>query len=463
MTNLVAGDGITLTPNYSNNTLAVSVSLDMAALLASGGIYGSTTDGLAATVDGDYFWVETDGADSIPLYKNVAGSAVAQDVELPTLAALNASSIADVVAAVVGEARDPRISLFFPEEATVGFTFGAGTGTPVALAGNFITGYMPVTPGGAVTVSKAIAGGGQLAFFDKSRTYISTTTTGAAWTAHAVPATASFARIALPMKVFGDSYALNYDPDLLVYDGSVSGTPGRLDGRIATHADVSPWYGKKIVILGDSRVKNDTYNWFKRVCANNGATLGLQDVNGRPDTALSGRRFAKALYRADDTTALTASDFTDVDGVLIQLGTNDADDGLAVGAITDSAATNTVYGHLRRIVSTLIGWKPHMRIGLITPFFRTDVDQATTRSYADAFIAFGRYYGCPVLDHCQTSGINEYNAATFLQDTVHQREGSGISDPNNGYNFGSVNQYDRFLHGDFTPPTHFVPYVDVAS
>jgi hypothetical protein len=83
MVELTPGEGVALVKNSANRTLRIDLTVDLEALMASGDVYTSTAEGIAATVAGQYFWVAAPGALSIPLYKNVAGVATSQNISIP--------------------------------------------------------------------------------------------------------------------------------------------------------------------------------------------------------------------------------------------------------------------------------------------------------------------------------------------------------------------------------------------
>jgi len=454
---LVGGSGISVTPNYSGGTIAIALDIDLNAYQASGKIFSDTAAGLTGTTNGQYFWVPSSGA--LTLYKNNSGSALNTGYAVPSTSALTTAT------ANIGQyVKDalPRRDLFFPEKAVLNEVYDFPSGAPAGPAPDrYRSDRFPVVAGSAIYFSKSFGSVGlTLVWYDGGGAVISVDQgTHAANTAIPVPSNAREAAFSANMQVYGTSFALNVDPDMKVYDFNPGGAKPRSFGRFAMQGDLQLWTGKKIAILGDSRVKNDLYNWYKRVCVANGAAVAFPDSQGKSDTSRAGRRFDKALYKADDTTALVAGDFAAVDGVLIQIGTNDAAAGMPIGTVTDAAGTTTVHANLRRIWSTLLSWNPTMRIGLVTPYFRTDVPQATTRAYADAYLEHGRYFGHPVLDQCALCGINAETAATWLDGTgIHPKQ---VGAQSQGWDFSTVNQFDRFLKTDFTPPTAIIPYETV--
>lgn len=90
MLDLAPGFGIAFTKEASQRLLRVAVDLDLSALAAAGKLYATTADGIADTVDGEYFFLAEDGADSFPLYLNDSEVAVDQGIALVAKAALDA-------------------------------------------------------------------------------------------------------------------------------------------------------------------------------------------------------------------------------------------------------------------------------------------------------------------------------------------------------------------------------------
>jgi hypothetical protein len=90
MPDLAAGFGISLTKDSVQNLVRVGL-IDPAVLASAGKIFGSTADGIAGTSAGNYFWVAVSGANTMVLYKNVAGVATAQNVEVMTKLGMQAS------------------------------------------------------------------------------------------------------------------------------------------------------------------------------------------------------------------------------------------------------------------------------------------------------------------------------------------------------------------------------------
>lgn len=78
MPELTAGAGISVTKNAALNEVVVSVNGGAGA--TNFNIYANTTDALADTVDGDYFWIVS--GTTLELYLNDGGSAVDQDIQV---------------------------------------------------------------------------------------------------------------------------------------------------------------------------------------------------------------------------------------------------------------------------------------------------------------------------------------------------------------------------------------------
>lgn len=98
MPELTPGTGIVLTKLSAQNLVRISSSLDISALLLANRLYPTTAAGIADTVNGEYFFVAVDGADSLPLYRNVSEVAVDQNLAFPSVAGLSGieNQIADI-------------------------------------------------------------------------------------------------------------------------------------------------------------------------------------------------------------------------------------------------------------------------------------------------------------------------------------------------------------------------------
>lgn len=108
---LTAGFGLSLTKVASQDLVRLDVTVDLAALAAAGRLYATTAEGLADTVDGDYFFLAVADADEFPLYLNDGGSAVDQGIGLPSATAVQGAltAAANARAVVSGEVLAMRL------------------------------------------------------------------------------------------------------------------------------------------------------------------------------------------------------------------------------------------------------------------------------------------------------------------------------------------------------------------
>lgn len=118
MPQLAAGTGIALTKDSNQNLVRVGVD-NMEALAAAGRLYESTADGIADTVDGDFFFVFTVGGTELTLYKNVSEVATAQDLAL--LTAEGAQATVDATMSALSDAGQYNPLHAFRSPATAGF------------------------------------------------------------------------------------------------------------------------------------------------------------------------------------------------------------------------------------------------------------------------------------------------------------------------------------------------------
>ena len=286
-----------------------------------------------------------------------------------------------------------------------GYLTSADTGILSAYAGYFSTGYMPVTPGGTITIgiaSTSLSGWG-LAFYTKSRKYVSGLAAPfSAGQVVAVPESAFFVRVSVH----------NSQADTFIALQGTQTVGPRAAHTLALLSDLpaSVWAGRKFAILGDSISAN--YNWVGAMATNLGATLGL-------NAALAGRKMADAL-KTPEGVALTSADFTDINAAILFLGTNDAVV-TALGSITDAVSDATFFGQAKNTVETLLTWKPTLRLVITTLLYKSPgaTGSAVIGQYSQALRDVAALYALPVLDLNQISGINPVTAATFLGDGLH--------------------------------------------
>lgn len=148
---------------------------------------------------------------------------------------------------------------------------------------------------------------------------------------------------------------------------------------------------------------------------------------------------------AQQKEVILGQDFSDVDLVIIAVGVNDFSCGTPIGSIPDSQETvhdHTFIGDYCTALDHIFRSNPSVKVLLMTPLHRCtlhrvgDVPKNTIDlrvhgqvldDFAQAILALGRFYACPVADLYGESGLNRFNLHRFTFEGVH---------PNNaGYEF----------------------------
>lgn len=146
---------------------------------------------------------------------------------------------------------------------------------------------------------------------------------------------------------------------------------------------------------------------------------------------------ADALYadNGDDNrpqaAALAAQDWSLVDYVLVNFGTNDWSAGIPIGSTHDTGGATSFRGAINELIDNIRTAIPAVRIIFGTPIYRSvggsggGSDVATNglgltlAAYADAIIERARAHHIEVVDLLRHSGVNGLTAATLLADGVH--------------------------------------------
>ena len=297
--------------------------------------------------------------------------------------------------AIAFSAASSGLNLLEPRTTFLRGVFVKSDGTCNANGGYFASGLKRIPPD--VTVLKVEQANpgitNSVAYYDINKAFISAVTgVWAAGAEFAKPANAYYFQIGLPIEVIGSAQ---------VVAGAGATFPAYGDANYALAKSGQPWAGKSVAFLGDSILA--LHVPLTTVTGNLGMTLGL-------NACLAGRKLQRALFRADDVTPLTASDFTNIDVVYIQPGSNNTTTDQTLGTIADNIATDTVYGNMKRVVEQLLVWKPTIRIFAQTPIYRDDRENNTVsiNLVAQAWRDLGEMYGFPVNDMRRESGFNQY-------------------------------------------------------
>jgi hypothetical protein len=193
--------------------------------------------------------------------------------------------------------------------------------------------------------------------------------------------------------------------------------------------------GKHLAVQGDSISAAFGNAWQNIVLARTGMTLVSQDaIAGRTiaqafqcwgDPALGGTPSVfhpeAGTYCVHDigfTAGETfAASLADVDVLIVQLGTNG--EATPLGALGDSTSTATIYGELRWVIETYEAANPGMRVIVVGPQRNGFATPETTQAIAEAFVAYGRSAGVPVIDMFALGGVNATTSGALTLDGTH--------------------------------------------
>lgn len=231
-----------------------------------------------------------------------------------------------------------------------------------------------------------------------------------------------------------------------------------LDSQLDTKA--TNLYKNKIgVHFGDSIIEIGTIP--AKVASGLGATIynvGFQGCCMTPTNSLGQGQDKFSMYEISqaiknndftaqttlaDTTAdiykskldtLKSINFSEVDFIFISYGTNDFGFNANVGDY-NSSDYNTVCGALNTVLSTFAVKYPNIEIIVTTPIFRVrnDINNFYNNAgfmlteYVEGIKKVCSYRGIKCIDLYACSGINEYNASTFLKDGLHPTNNDTIS------------------------------------
>jgi hypothetical protein len=215
---------------------------------------------------------------------------------------------------------------------------------------------------------------------------------------------------------------------------------------------ISPWYGKKLGVFGDSYC-NDTSGpllseWPLRVASALGMTLSYLDcrvnrpmglatdaggnfaecygndpVNGHNNPSITITGWGTCAQSNSGTAGNTiAQDLAGIDVVILELGTNNQS--YTVGTTADSDTTDTVAGATRWTVESIEAAAPNARVILTTPINSTSRGAAMS-PVAAMEEAIGPQLGAPVIDNYDHSpfGSAPVNAWMLATDGLHPTSG----------------------------------------
>ena len=224
-----------------------------------------------------------------------------------------------------------------------------------------------------------------------------------------------------------------------------------------------PYYGKRILSLGDSYTCKNYYG--KYLAEATGTTQRGRGQNG--NMLMS---FCNDTY--NPVTGGTVSEpfdadlLSDYDIVTIMGGTNDYGHGTAtLGTIDDEIGANTIYGSVKYLINKILSIKPDMKIFFCTQPFRlhystepapggyeANSNGLTMENIADAICDCCKHYGIPCFDFYHCSNWNSYTVRMdengsivsniYTNDGLHPKDGNGNGADLLGTSFGEfINQH----------------------
>ena len=140
------------------------------------------------------------------------------------------------------------------------------------------------------------------------------------------------------------------------------------------------------------------------------------------------------LYVKDKIDLIKSIDFKNVDILTIAYGTNDFGGNVTIGENLNEDVS-TFKGAMLVAYKQLMEFNPKLKIYFLTPIYRDSVQPSNGNSddndngygnylmdYVNAYIEMQDIIHCPVLNQYKNSGINRYNADTYLSDRLHPNQ-----------------------------------------
>ena len=135
----------------------------------------------------------------------------------------------------------------------------------------------------------------------------------------------------------------------------------------------------------------------------------------------------------DDVIDSQDINWTDYNLITVALGVNDYYGNRIIGAPSDEAWSETVYGSIRGTIESLLAYNPKAKLIFITPFNMAKSGSLSThwgKGYAksnigtlndvkNAIIYWCDYYGVEYINETDYSVINDINITTLLPDSLH--------------------------------------------
>jgi len=345
-------------------------------------------------------------------------------------------------AATVARSYQPAILNLFDPRRIIAGPYLNNAGDAVGAVGGtvyFYSDIMPVRPGVPIYLTLEFnAGGIGVNWYDRDGVRIGST---------AGPVSANTA-IVPPEGAMGVRISHNQATiSLLKVTEGAAVTAGALVYGWDDIQQAKPWLGVKTATGGDS-IMQASNTGGGIINANNGSYQNrlahLTGWNNMLPGGVAGRLTRQILDGTGSgaspvhTSPLIAADVADVELFYAHVGTNDFQASpRAIGALGDTAASNTYYGDLYDVyINKLMTWKPTIQLAVTTMFPRFDsaagistpdtVYGNPTNSlgnklsdYVNALQVFCAAYGIPCLDLFRSSGITAQNKSVFMPDNLH--------------------------------------------
>jgi lysophospholipase L1-like esterase len=326
---------------------------------------------------------------------------------------------------VVNSALPANRNLFDQTRVTTGFELTVATGALASSVNASTSDFLPVQPG--MTYNFMVAGGSVaptfgMAYYDGYKGYIAPgpglpITAGQVIT---VPAGVAYLRFCQPTSLnsvqvvtIGSTPPTNYIP------------------FYSSGATTSTSYGKKMAWWGDSITALYGSSWQPTVVTRSGILTAFQDAH-------AGRSFAPASAFENyggtcsginlgaggpmpNTGILgntIAQDLAGIDGIVVELGTNDYTKTL--GSPGDATTAATVYGYIRNFVECVLAAAPNIHMVMISPYNSSGRGGAGTLGVVNAIKYVAAQNSVPVIDTYNEGGINQFNwSTTIMVDGIH--------------------------------------------
>ena len=316
------------------------------------------------------------------------------------------------VARSVSDASQPVMrNVFDLNRAVLNTAISAVNGAISAAENYFVTGKLPVTPGGFFV---STYGPSQLCFYDVSGAFVSGSTEYSSFGNKPVPVPAGVYFIQFQVSPLTRLPALMISPGATVPAGYIP---------FGGMASKLPWQDKKLVILGDSISATGLY--IPALLAGTGMSLLANHAKaGRP---------VREMGMTAAGVVLTEADLANADLVCSLLATNDYGGNRALGTLADAyngSVAATFYNDLFKLLTLIYTLKPTIRVVFCTPLKRGAFEDqpvypaanaagAKLDQYVAAINEVCSLFSVPVCDLFRDGGFNLLNLGAYTGDNLH--------------------------------------------